>query len=156
MKPARLLAALIALVLCLPALAGGKKGGDLRLGFHMETEAGGNPKMTFAYGDKFFSSAAEVGLSDVADFNPFPSQDGEGYGVVLRFKAGPRNRLAAVTADNQGNWLLARVNGRVVDATMIDRQVTDGQLVIWRGVTQAEVQALDKKLPRIGEKKPRG
>jgi hypothetical protein len=61
------------------------------------------------------------------------------------------NRLAAVTAANQGRWLISQVNGRAVDGVIIDKQVSDGYIVIWKGVTLADVEILDKKLPRADE-----
>ena len=47
------------------------------------------------------------------------------------------------------------VNGRVVDAVLIDKQVDDGYMVIWKGIGKAEIDAFDAMVPRIGEKKPR-
>jgi hypothetical protein len=61
------------------------------------------------------------------------------------------NRLAAITAANQRRWMLANVNGRPVDAVMIDAQISDGVLVVWRGINLADIQALDATLPRAGE-----
>jgi hypothetical protein len=51
--------------------------------------------------------------------------------------------------------MIAMVNGRVVDAVIVDKQIDDGVLVIWKGIGQAEVDAFDSQVPRIGEKKPR-
>ena len=33
---------------------------------------------------------------------------------------------------------------------MIDKPVTDGVIVIWKGASEADVAILDKELPRIG------
>ena len=49
--------------------------------------------------------------------------------------------------------MITQLNGRVVDGVLIDRQIDDGQLVIWKGVTLADVATLDKALPRTGEDK---
>jgi hypothetical protein len=43
----------------------------------------------------------------------------------------------------------------VVDAVIVDREINDGHLVIWKGIGAAEIDALDQKIPRIGEEKPR-
>ena len=32
-----------------------------------------------------------------------------------------------------------------------DKQVTDGMLIIWKGVTLPEIKAFDKVKPRLGE-----
>lgn len=151
---------LLLLLVAVPLLAGGKRDAMAGIAFHMETEPGENPKMVFsqfvAGQERSFRRVPEVSAKDVAAFNPFPSRDGEGYGVVLKLKRGPTNRLAAITAANIGRWMVARVNGRIVDAVIIDQEIDDGQLVIWKGIALAEIQGLDKKIPRIGEKKPRG
>ncbi|GAA5481810.1 hypothetical protein [Haloferula sargassicola] len=148
------------LVTALPSMAGGRRSHDSSIVFHMETDPGANPKMVFsqfvAGEERVFSRVPEIGTSDIAAFNPFPSKDGATYGVVIRLKAGSKNRLAAITAANINRWLVARVNGRVVDAVIIDRQIDDGELVIWKGLSNAEIKQLDEEYPRLGEKKPRG
>jgi len=154
-----LLAGLLALGV-LPCHAGGKKENAAAISFHLEGDAGDNPKMVFgqfvAGRERPFRLVPEVSGNDIAAFNPFPSRNGEGYGVLLQLKPAAKNRYAAITAANQGRWLLARVNGRIVDAALIDRQVADGEIVIWKGVALGDVQLLDKQFPRLGEKKPRG
>jgi hypothetical protein len=130
------------------------------LTFHLQAEEGDNPKMTFpqltAGKQLVFRRLPEVGTRDIASFNAFPSRDGDGYGLLLQLKPGAVNRISAVTNMSQGRWLLAMVNGRTADAVLIDKPVNDGQLVIWKGVSEAEVAQLDQTLPRIGEAKPRG
>jgi hypothetical protein len=144
----------------LPAFGGGKKQEMAGFAFHLETQPGENPNMVFTQfvsgQERVFRRIPEVSTPDVEAFNPFPSQDGQGFGVLLKLKKGPSNRLAGVTAANTGKWLIARVNGRIVDAVRIDQQITDGEMVIWKGISLAEVNSMDKKLPRIGQRKPRG
>lgn len=155
-----LLSLALLLAAALPLSAGGKRGDDAGIAFHIETSANDNPKMIFQQlvdgQQRAFRLVPEVGTRDIASFNPFPSQDGQGYGLLLKLKPGVHNRLAAITATNIDKWMVARVNGRIVDGVLIDQQINDGELVIWKGVALAEIQALDKKLPRVGEKKPRG
>jgi hypothetical protein len=86
-------------------------------------------------------------------FSPFPSTMGDDYGLIFRLKPNAATRLAAITAANQGRWLIAMLNGRVVDGVTIDKQVTDGAIVIWKGVSLADVDLLDKELPRAGAAK---
>lgn len=147
-------------VLVSPAMAGGKRDNDINIVFHMETGAGENPKMVFeqlvAGQKRFFRRVPEISTRDVASFKPFPSQTGEGYGVLLKLKKGSETRLGAITASNLSRWMVARVNGRVVDGVQIDKQITDGELVIWKGLSASEVKMMDMEFPRIGEKKPRG
>ena len=49
-----------------------------------------------------------------------------------------------------------RVNGRVIDAVMIDKSIEDGYLIIWKGVTLGEINIYDKSVPRIGAKDAKG
>jgi hypothetical protein len=93
----------------------------------------------------------ELGMKDIVSFSPFPSDAGEGFGIVFKLKTNASNRLAAVTASNQGRWLIAQVNGRAVDGVIIDKQVNDGFIVIWKGVTLPDVKLLDEELPRANE-----
>jgi len=151
--------ALLSLCPGLTAQAGGKKGENSGITFHMQGDASDNPKMIFpqfnAGQQMFFRRVPEVTTKDIVAFNPFPSQDGEGFGMVVQLSPAAKNRIAAVTNANQRRWLLAMVNGRNVDAVYIDKMVDDGQLVIWKGIGGAEIEAFDKKIPRIGEAKPR-
>ena len=143
----------------LPTHAGGKKQDMAGISFHMETEPGENPKMVFPQvlsgKERYFRRVPEVTAKDLKAFRPFEDPGGAGYGVLVELKPGAVNRLAGVTAANTGKWLLARVNGNIVDAVKIDKQITDGKLVIWKGISQEGIVAMDKILPRIGEQKPR-
>ncbi len=134
--------------------AGGKKENKASITFHMETEATDNPKMIFpqlANGQRrFFRRLPDIGTKDIASFSPFPSEVGDGYGLVLKLKGNAANRLAAITNANQGRWMISQVNGHVVDGVTIDKQIDDGFLVIWKGVTLADITMLDEELPRAG------
>jgi hypothetical protein len=146
------------LTLFLPAslFASGKKEDKAAVSFHMETEGTDNPKMIFsqlaAGKNRFFRRMPEIMIKDVTSFTPFPSDDGPGdFGMVFLLKENASRRLSAITNANQGKWMIAQVNGRVVDGVMIDKQVDDGRLVIWKGITLADVALFDEELPRIGQ-----
>lgn len=155
------LLAIVLLSLCpgLTAHAGGKKGEKAGISFHMQADDTDNPKMIFPQltnGKQLvFRQNPEVMTKDIAAFNPFPSQDGDGFGVVVQLKPAAKSRFAAISNTSISRWMVARVNGRVVDAVIIDKQVDDGFLVVWKGIGQAEIDAFDAMVPRIGEKKPR-
>ena len=144
------------LALAQPLFAGGKKDNKASVTFHIETEATDNPKMIFpqlANGQtRYFRRLPEFSTKDLVAFSPFPSEVGDGYGVVFKLKGNAKNRLAAITNANQGTWLISQVNGRVVDGVAIDKQIDDGILVIWKGVTLADIRLLDDELPRLGAK----
>lgn len=143
------------LALAPAAFAAGKKENKASVTFHMETEGTDNPKMIFpqmANGQtRYFRRTSEISLRDVISFTPFPAEGGQGFGLVLKLKATAVNRLAAITAANQGRWLISQVNGRAVDGVMIDKPVNDGFIVIWKGVSDADIAILDEELPRIGQ-----
>lgn len=153
--------AVVLLALCpgLTAHAGGKKGEKTGISFHIQADPTDNPKMIFAQmtnGKQLvYRRNPEIMTKDIMAFNPFPSQDGDGYGVLLQLKPSAKNRFAAITNAGVNRWMVAMVNGRVVDAVIIDKQVDDGYVVIWKGIGKAEIDAFDAKVPRIGEKKPR-
>lgn len=153
----RVAALLMVAVLALapPLFGGGKNENKASVTFHVETEATDNPKMIFpqVIGEqtRYFRRMPEIGMKDFVSFSPFPSDTGEGFGIVFKLKGNAVNRLAAVTAANQGRWLISQVNGRAVDGVIIDKQVNDGFVVIWKGVTLADVKLLDEELPRADE-----
>lgn len=153
-KPIAWLVILCALCLIGPVFASGKKENKASVTFHMETEASDNPKMIFpqmANGQtRYFRRSPDIVTKDVVAFSPFPSEFGEDYGMLFKLKSNAANRLAALTNANQGRWVIAQINGRVVDGFLIDKQVDDGVIVIWKGVTLADVAIFDEELPRIG------
>lgn len=139
----------------LPASANGSKPENMGVTFHLETGSEDNPKMIFSApigGEtKYFRRIPEVGTKDIEAFNPFPTEDGSSYGVIFKLGRGATNRLSGVSTANIGKWMLAMVNGRPVDALMIDQQVNDGYIVIWKGITLAEIREYDKIAPRIND-----
>lgn len=151
-------ASLAAWVLATPAQAGGKAGENAVVSFHIETEHAENPKMVFSIeaGGKtrHFRRTPEISSKDFAAFRPFPSDDvANTYGIVFQLKNTAARRLTNIGNANQGRMLLAMANGRAVDMVMIDVPVDDGFIVIWKGITDAEIRMYEGKLPRIGEDK---
>ena len=152
------LALILALLAVLPAqmaAAAGKRSDKAKVSFHMQTEATDNPKMIFPHvsngRQRHYLRMPEFSTKDVLSFNPFPSDLGGGdYGMILKLKPTSAQRLAAITNANQGRWMVAQVNGRPMDGVLIDKPVTDGILVIWSGLTMADVDSFDKAFPRIG------
>lgn len=146
---------MIVLALAPAASAGGKKEAKGSITFHIETADTDNPKMIFsqmAFGKmRSFMRSPYISLADVASFAPFPSDDGQDYGLVLQLKPNAITRLAALTNANQGRWMIVQVNGRVVDGVQIDKQIDDGRMVIWKGVTLQDIAILDEGLPRTGQ-----
>lgn len=137
------------------AHAGSKADKKASISFHMETENSENPKMIFQQeiggSTRYFRRAPEVSTKDIIAFSPFPSEGGGDFGVVFKLKDNAARRLSAVTSSNQGRWMITMINGRAVDGVLIDKQIDDGIVVAWKGVTIADVAVFDESMPRIGQ-----
>lgn len=153
----RFAAFIMTLVLALApaAFAGGKKEAKSTVSFHIETAATDNPKMIVPQHiggqQRFFMRSPDVDSKDIQSFSPFPSEVPDQYGIVFTVKPAAVGRLAAVTNVSQGSWMIAQLNGRVVDGVVIDKQIGDGRLVVWSGVTLQDITLLDQQYPRTGE-----
>lgn len=137
------------------AYAGGKADNKASISVHLETENTENPKMIFQQeiggSTRYFRRMPEVATKDVIAFSPFPSEAGGDFGVVFKLKDNVAGRLSAITSSNQGRWLLISINGRAVDGVLIDKQIDDGIIVAWKGVTLADIAIFDDSIPRIGQ-----
>lgn len=151
---ATLLVLLLACATAPVASASGKKEQKTSITFHMQGDESDNPKMIvpqMVNGKKlFFRRVPEISTKDIVSFAPFPAADGE-YGIVIRLKESAANRISAVSTANQGRWLLALVSGRVCDAVLIDKPVSDARLVIWKRITAEDIALFDQTIPRIGK-----
>ncbi len=147
--------ALLALAISPLGMAGSKPGEMGMVTFHLETDTATSQKMVFPQMDdgkqRLFMRNPEITLKDMTAFSPFPSGNGDEYGLLFQLKDPAKRRLNALSLTNQGKYLLAQVNGRVVDGVLIDKPVDDGLIVIWKGITSDEVKMFDKVLPRIGD-----
>jgi len=127
------------------------------ISFHVEAQKSDNPKMVFpltTQGQKrVFSRVPDFMLKDMASFRPFPSKNGENlFGTVIYLKPYAAKRLSMISNANQGRWLAAKVNGRTVDALIINDQINDGTLVIWDNLTLADLATMEKAMPRVKPK----
>ncbi|MEO7099709.1 MAG: hypothetical protein ABI162_10135 [Luteolibacter sp.] len=154
-SPIAALSMMLVLALAPTLLASGKKEDKTSVSFHLETDITDNPKMIFpqlANGQtRYFRRMPDITFKDVVSFSPFPADIGDGYGVAFKLKGNALSRLAALTNANQGKWMISQVNGHVVDGFLIDKQINDGVIVIWKGVTLDDITLFDKSIPRIGQ-----
>ncbi len=134
-------------------MGGGKKAPVLTVSFHLQAEAGDRRvlKQLTAGREVAYRAAAEITTKDIRAFRPFPSDDGQTYGVVFQLTKVAAGRLKNLSTAHRDKLLLAVVNGQVRDAVVIDRPVVDGLIVIWKRISLAEVKLADKHVPRIGE-----
>ncbi len=141
---------------CSTLLANGKKTPPLSVSFHVETTGLSSKELTFrqetSLGPKVFEKSPILHTKDFSNANAFASPDDPGsYGVLLQLKPVVANRFKNLTNLNREKYLLALVNGRIVDMIRIDRTNPDDKICIWRDVTLQEVQTLNQTIPKIGE-----
>jgi hypothetical protein len=65
-------------------------------------------------------------------------------GTLLTFDHVGEVNLSAVTAENQGRYLIVFLNGYIVYSPMIDEQITDGQLLLPHPLAPQIVTLLQK------------
>jgi len=145
---------LLSLSVTSSVFAFGKKPPKNRLTFHLQGQASDGPKMVFPLpvGGKrlFFRKSPMTFTKEIVAFLPFYAEDGTA-GATFQFRTETARRIAALTNQNRQKWVVAMLNGRPVDAVFIEKPVTDGKLVIWQGMKQAEVVSFDYIIPHIGE-----
>ncbi len=147
------------LLLFLPCtlMASGKKAPPASISFHIESHAAEAPrfarKVKTLAGEKYFKVVPAVSTKDIIAFSPFPADDKLTYGLVFKLSPQASRRLQATTNMNQGKLLLTLVNGQAVGVVLIDKPVSDGMLVIWKGIKLEEIRLYDQVAPRIGENK---
>lgn len=150
----RFFAIALAVVLLPSALmAGGKKAPELTVTFHLQASAGDRQAFKQLTNGKevFFRKTPEISTKNIIAFRPFPSDDGQSYGVVFQLNKTAAGRLNSLSTAERGKLLLAVVNGQVRDAVVIDKPVNDGLIVIWKRIVLKEVRLADQHRPRIGE-----
>lgn len=138
-------------LLSLPCYANGKKSESV-VSFHLETNQNAGKRLTFDFeiaGKKrMFDKSAVLTHRDFIAFSTFPADDGT-FGVSFLIKPVPAKRFYNLMNQARGLYLLAQVNGRFPDVVLIDEPVADQTVVIWRGVTAAEIKQYDEVLPRL-------
>lgn len=146
---------MMALAAMIPAtaMASARKNDKGAISFHLEGQRGDNPKMIFDQAfhgkDLVFKRMPEIINKDIASFRAFPAEnEAEGFGIVVYLKPDAARRIGMITNANRGKWLAANVNGRAVDAVIINDQVNDGILVIWKNLSPADIATLEKALPK--------
>lgn len=111
----------------------------------MSLNIGGQP-MTF-------KKVPDFSQRSIAAFEPFPSDDGQGQGLVLQLDAKGKNYLEIASRQNQGMLILTMVNAVPVDMVELDQPITDGRFTIWRGISDETIKEMDKFYPRISKMK---
>ncbi|NNE93018.1 MAG: hypothetical protein HKN23_15340 [Verrucomicrobiales bacterium] len=161
LKTAMTLALCAAACLCLTS--SGKKAQKHVITFHLESDESHYPK--FATPVKLGSQAKQyyfeimpsVTEKDIDWFYPFVSKDGRTFGAAFKLQPSRARHLQGLTQENNGKLIGARVVGAQLSATMIDRPIEDGILVIWDGLGREQLMLFKKYFPHVEDlQKARG
>ena len=139
--------------LCALTISGSRKP-KLSVSFHLEGHSYeqkfvqeiklGNPPKSY-----FFRKQPELTQRHIVGYYPFPSNDGKGYGAAFKLNENGTNTLSTLSITGANRKLLTVVNGEPIDHTILDKPVNDGTIVVWGGLTKAELALFDKKFRRI-------
>jgi len=145
------------------SLASSKRGEAVLVSFHMETSKEDYPK--FAQAVKmgnpaqqfYFKLSPVVTDQDIVWFYPFISEDGVTYGAAFKLSNVGTNRLTNLTSEpaNRGRLLAANVQPvssrtpPVRTFLQIDRRITDGTLVVWKGLTDEHLRVFTKQFGHV-------
>jgi len=127
-------------------LAKGDKRPPLSVTFHLESsEIDDAGKFTIPVetelGKKYIQKVPSFFTKNFTHYHTFVSpHPGEKYGISLQ-----------LDAQNKGRYLVANVQGSVVDMIYIDRQVDGRVLTIWRNIDPEFFGVINNALPKIGE-----
>jgi hypothetical protein len=140
-------------------MAGGDPNRKFSVTFHMETDANDNPKMVFPQAvlgrQRVFRRLPDLSSRDIEGFKRIATDGKEGKGVIFKLKETSAKRWQAVTSANINRWVVSQVNGRVVDAFVVDQPIGDGLVVVWKGLTEEDLVLLKKEFTEIGDEKPK-
>lgn len=155
----RVITFFLSFLFCLGAAsANGKKQPPISISFHMEAADVQSKKFAVPVdtpqGKRFIEKVPTISTKDIVAYWPFPSpHNPEHYGVSLQLDKHAARRLNLLSAQNNGKWMIATINGQVVDMLYIDKQVDGRIITVWRGVDGDMVKLCGKALPKIGESK---
>ncbi|HRH95990.1 MAG TPA: hypothetical protein PLB55_08660 [Prosthecobacter sp.] len=120
---------------------------------HVQTDAIEHPSeiMRLPIGGReiAFKKIPEFSQRSISGFEPFPAEDGQGYGVLLQLDTKGRNSLELASRMSHGMAMLTMVNALPIDMVELDQPITDGRFTIWRGLSKETIDEMDKFYPRI-------
>ena len=144
---------LLAFAMLTPCLMGMSRKTQFTISFHLQATGDEPPKMrvpmTIEGREMYFRLIPEISHENISGFYPFPSEDGTSKGLAIRLDAHGRNQLDILSHAEDGQYLVAVVNGKPVDYMVLDKWVTDGVITIWKGVPDDVIKWMEKKYPRL-------
>lgn len=139
------------------ASANGSKRPKISITFHLEANDLEGRRLSIpaktSLGTKYIQKSPTLVTSDFVAYYPFVSpHENEKFGVSLQLKKTAAIKLATLSAEQKGKFIIANINGQVVDMIRIDKGVDGRVITIWRGVDPKFLEIVNPILPRIGEK----
>jgi len=136
--------------------ANGKKRPPVSITFHLEANSLEGRRLSIPaktpMGTKYIQKSPSFSTNDFIAYYPFVSpHENEMYGVSLQLGKTAAMRLKTLSAANKGKYIVANINGRVVDMIYVDKQVDGRVITIWRGVDPKFLALVNPLLPKIGE-----
>ncbi|MFO1483680.1 MAG: hypothetical protein U1F71_10020 [Verrucomicrobiaceae bacterium] len=130
----------------------------LHITCHVQTNEIEHPSeiMTLPIGGQnlTFKKVPEFSQHTIAAFEPFPAEEGQGFGVLLQLDARGRQYLEIASRQHPGMIMLTMAgtkHGQIIPVDMVelDKPITDGRFTIWRGLSQETIKDMDKFYPRL-------
>ena len=139
--------------------AAGQRGPAIAVRFHGETTAlEGTFAMPVVLGEQatqqkiFVERIPLISEKDIVAWYPLQAAgNANSFGAEFQLDRHGQLALSNVSLAKRGSLLVAMVNGRAVTPLRVDRHIEDGLIVIPFGLTPAELAALEKSFPRIGQ-----
>ncbi len=135
----------LASTICL-ALAGDTKNAVMPISFHLEQTAKiseeGSFTLSIANNSHFFSKNPIFSNEDIQMIKVFKSVDKDTLGMTCFLNPNGRRKLERISTQNVSSWLVCIINGKPVDFLYIDRQITDGQIVVWKNIEAADLDKM--------------
>jgi hypothetical protein len=149
-------ASLVLILVALLPAAAGKKHCMLRI----HAEANAQDTDTFSTAIRAKLSGKEVAIekipriseNDVVGFLPYSLGNGN-YGALFQLDEHGRLSLDALSVERRGGFLFVFINGRAITELQIDKRVTDGQIYIPSGLTEADIKLMKKDWHVLKEKR---
>ncbi len=139
----------------LVSIGAGNKTKGFLVTFHLEGEEAETEKFVTPvklgseYRQYFFRKMPAFSEKDIWWFYPFIAQDGQSFGAAFRLKDGKAEELSGISVENQGKLLGTRVLDAPLQALVIDQPVNDGVVVIWSGLSQDHLKAINAVIPHV-------
>lgn len=141
-------------VLCCLTISGARKP-SLAVSFHLEGDQLEGNKMVqpIKLGTPpqvyYFRRSPELTHRHIKGYYPFLANDGSSFGAAFKLNQNGTDALATISTVSQGRKLLTVLNSEPVDFIVLDQPVRDGYIVVWGGLTKADLAQFDKHFDRI-------